>query len=125
MPPKKPAAKAGRDSSGLVLGARPWVHAAYCAALLAVVLGAQLFAPAPPSAATVADGWAGGAGSVGTAQTQCPTWSRPREASKQGSSSSSSSSSPSKGNTVISIDPRCFRNPFLDVHLFDTGLSPG
>ena len=48
---------------------------------------------------------------MGVDQAACPTWSRERV--------------PGGGGTVTSIDPRCFRNPFLDVHTFDSGLSAG
>lgn len=117
MPPNKKSGGSARQQGAqaqVVFGARPWVHAAYCSAMLA--MGAQLFLIQPePTAMDAAEGWGGAAGSVGSAQSQCPTWSRPRVPETSGT----------KGNTVISIDPRCFRNPFMDVHTFDTGLSRG
>lgn len=116
-PPKKLGAGRQPDTSDraqIVLGARPWVHALYCCVILAVHI-AQFLGPVQTGTETIVDGWGGAAGSVGIEQSQCPTWSRPRELT---------SNSPDKGNTVISIDPRCFRNPFMNVHTFDTELSP-
>jgi hypothetical protein len=100
MPPKPRPKPAGGEPSikpshggtrapaggALVLGALPWVHAAYCALLaaaLAVHLHAGPGAPAPAVGAQPADasaGWGGVAGSVGGAHggTDCPTWVRPR-----------------------------------------------
>lgn len=111
MGPKAVSGGRGRHppgNQGHVLGARPLVHAAYWA-LLAVV---AYLNRAPGGGECSSELQV--AGSVGVKQTACPTWSRERVPGGG-----------SKGNTVTSVDPRCFKNPFLDVHTFDTGLSAG
>lgn len=61
MPPsKRPASgtTAQRDSATIRLGARPWVHAAYCCVILAII-SAQYFldpAPSPGSTETIVTG---------------------------------------------------------------------
>ena len=112
MPKSRPRAE---PESGYVCGARPTVHAAYLVALVAVALMAGGGVPLGRGGSLGGDGdgegvggWGGAAGSVGVNQTQCPTRTRSRPG----------------GGTIRTIDPRCFGSPSLDVHIWDTGLSP-
>ena len=117
MPKSRPRAEPEPRSPGYVCGARPTVHAAYLAALVAVALMAGGGVPLGRGGSLGGDGdgeggeggWGGAAGSVGVNQTQCPTRTRTR---------------PGGGGTIRTIDPRCFGSPSLDVHIWDTGLSP-
>lgn len=56
---KQPASgtRAQRDTATILLGARPWVHAAYCCVILAIICAQYLIDPAPaPGTETIVTG---------------------------------------------------------------------